>query len=340
MEADSTSNSDQTWQNGNLVKRLVKTLLQPGVISFKLADDIISRTRNMTAPSSPVLMGLVQRGERVNDNGGEPLQIVNAHWIQKNKKRPLEKEEVDTGCLLKPAVRYKTSASVLPNNRTTGDSGSKSEKCHLPSMQAVSQAVCSETISEQESTTDLQMKGTESEAVAQGRTISGVDTESITLHKKSSSILPGNQTPGNIGLKKDERHFPPVQAISQAVYSETISESKSTADLQLKEVDSETAVQGKTADSTGAYTAHTLQYKKKSSDLSRDLILENVERNSGEQRLDKEKSSASLHTKTVRQPDTAKWKITRRGLVTTQIPLPENQKKIDPDSSGYVCKKK
>ncbi len=340
MEADSTSNSDQTWQNGNLVKRLMKTLLQPGVISFKLADDIISRTRNMTAPSSPVLMRLVKRGERGNDRGGEPLQLVNAHWIQKNKNRPLEKEEVDNGPLLQPTVQYKTSASVLPSNRTIGEIGSKPDKRHLPSVKAVSQTVCSGTVSEPTSTADLQLKKIDSEAAVQGKMISGVGTENITQYKKSSSVLPGNQTSGNIGLKTDERHLPTVQAVSQAVCSAANFEPTSTTDLQLKEVDSEAAVQGKTTGSTGADTGNTLQYKKKSSDLSTNLIHEAVKPNSGEQSLDKEKNSTSLHTKTVRQVDSAKWKISRRGLVTTQVPLPENQKKTAPVTGQLVIKKK
>lgn len=107
MTAKSKSNSDQTRQNDNLVKRLTKPLLQPGIINLKFADNIISRTRNMTARSSPLLMRLVERKGMINDTGGEHIQIVNAHWVQNNKDRSLKKDEFDNGRLVKPTIQRK-----------------------------------------------------------------------------------------------------------------------------------------------------------------------------------------------------------------------------------------
>ncbi len=114
MTIKSTSNSDQTWQNNNLIKRLTKPLSQPGVINLKFADKIISRSRNMTAPSSPLLKRLVQRKGTINDSGGEHIQIVNAHWDQNSKDMSLKKNKVDSDSLVKHIVQRKNQTSDLP----------------------------------------------------------------------------------------------------------------------------------------------------------------------------------------------------------------------------------
>ena len=87
MANESKTNIDQKWQNLSLVRRLSKPLSRPGVIKKTFADNILSRTRNITTPASPILMRLIQqRGALVNETGGEKLQLARAQWLPTDQK--------------------------------------------------------------------------------------------------------------------------------------------------------------------------------------------------------------------------------------------------------------
>ena len=328
MAANSKSNSDQTWQNANLVKRLTKPLLQPGIINLKFADNIISRTRNMTARSSPLLMRLVERKGMINDTGGEHIQIVNAHWVQNNKDRSLKKDEFDNGRLVKPTIQGKKKSSGLSNDVTYGDIASKSHESHLPTVKAIPQALHSENISKPKPTANLQMKEVGSKAAAKGKTTFSAGTANTIQGKKKSS-----------GLSND------VTCKDVKPHSENVvkSETKSVS-LQKREVDSESTVKPESNSHTAIVKANTIkqtiQQKGKTSDLPRDPLHERIEPNSEGQRLNKKKIAASVNTETHYQVDNTKWKIARRGLPTAKLSLPAIQKKTNTDNRQFVIKKK
>ena len=304
MAAKSKSNSDQTRQNDNLVKRLTKPLSQPGVINLKFADNIISRTRNMTVHSSPSLMRLVERKGMINDTGREHIQIVDAHWVQNNNDRSLKKKEgVDIGRLVKHTNYGKKSASDLPSDVSYGDIESKSHESHLPTVKAIPQALHSENISKLKPTANLQMKEVGSEAVAKGKTTFSAGTANTIQRKKKSSGLSSDVNYGDIESKLHESHLPTVKAIPQALHSENISKLKPTANLQMKEVGSEAVAKGKTTFSAG--TANTIQRKKKSSSLSSDASYKDVKPNS-ENVVKSETKSVSLQNKEVDSESTVK----------------------------------
>ncbi|MBW2741913.1 MAG: hypothetical protein JRE64_24405, partial [Deltaproteobacteria bacterium] len=303
MTAKSKSNSDQTRQNDNLVKRLTKLLLQPGVINLKFADNIISRTRNMTVHSSPSLMRLVERKGMINDTGREHIQIVNAQWVQNNKDRSLKKDEFDNGRLVKPTIQRKKSAFDLPSDVSYGDIESKSHESHLPTVKAKPQALHSGNISEPKPTANLQMKEVDSEAAAKGKTTFSAGTADTIQGKKKSSGLSNDVSYGDIESKSHESHLPTVKAIPQALHSENISKLKPTANLQMKEVDSEAAAKGKTTFSAG--TANIIQGKKKSSGLSSDVTYKDVKSHS-ENVVKSETKSVSLQKREVDSESTVK----------------------------------
>lgn len=306
MAAKSKSNSDQTWQNANLVKRLTKPLSQPGVINLKFADNLISRIRSMTAPSSPLLMRLAERKGMINDTGGEHIQIVNTQWVQNNKDRSLKKNEFDNGRLVKPTIQRKKKSSGLSNDVTYGDIESKSHESHLPTVKAIPQALHSENISKLKPTANLQMKEVGSEAAAKGKTTFSVGTANTIQRKKKSS----------------------TKSVS----------------LQKREVDSESTVKPESNSHTAIVKANTIkqtiQQKGKTTGLPGDLFHESIKPNSEEQRLNNKKITASVNTETHHQVDNTKWKIARRGLPTTKLSLPAIQKKNDPDNRQFVIKKK
>jgi hypothetical protein len=346
MTAKSKSNSDQTRQNDNLVKRLTKPLLQPGIINLKFADNIISRTRNMTARSSPLLMRLVERKGMINDTGGEHIQIVNAHWVQNNKDRSLKKDEFDNGRLVKPTIQRKKKSSGLSNDVTYGDIESKSHESHLPTVKAIPQALHSENISKPKPTANLQMKEVDSGAAAKGKTTFSAGTANTIQGKKKSSGLSNDVTYGDIESKSHESHLPTVKAIPQALHSENISKPKPTANLQMKEVDSGAAAKGKTTFSAG--TANTIQGKKKSFGLSNDVTCKDVKPHS-ENVVKSETKSVSLqkrevdsgttvkpesnsHTAIVKA-NTIKQTIQQKGK-TFDLPRDPLHERIEPNSEG------
>lgn len=343
MEAELTAKTDQSWQNDKLVKRLLKPVLQPGVISFKLAEDILSRTRNMTVPPSPLLMKLIRRGEAATDSGGEHLQIVTAQWAQKNRERPLT-NEADAASLVSPPViqlRKSTSASAPLSNRTFGDIELKLDESSEPTVQAVSPALSSEDNSEPISPADLQMKKSLSELAVQEKTTVAAGTENIPRQQKPASALSSQRIPGDMASKAAGAHLPIVQVISQPVHLENISEPAPGADLQMKkmkEVGSETAIKRKTALSTG--TGNAGQYREKSSDLSADLQHEVVRSDSDESSSDKMQIAAPVHSETERQSDNTKWKISRRGGLAPQLSSSGVQKKAAPAHWQVANKKK
>jgi hypothetical protein len=328
MTAKSKSNSDQTRQNDNLVKRLTKPLLQPGIINLKFADNIISRTRNMTARSSPLLMRLVERKGMINDTGGEHIQIVNAHWVQNNKDRSLKKDEFDNGRLVKPTIQRKKKSSGLSNDVTYGDIESKSHESHLPTVKAIPQALHSENISKPKPTANLQMKEVDSGAAAKGKTTFSAGTANTIQGKKKS-----------FGLSND------VTCKDVKPHSENVvkSETKSVS-LQKREVDSGTTVKPESNSHTAIVKANTIkqtiQQKGKTSDLPRDPLHERIEPNSEGQRLNNKKITASVNTETHHQVDNTKWKIARRGLPTAKLSLPAIQEKTNTDNRQFVIKKK
>lgn len=329
MTAKSTSNNDQTWQNDNLVKRLTKPLLQPGVINLKIADNIISRTRNMTARSSPLLMRLVERKGMINDTGREHIQIVDAHWVQNNNDRSLKKKEgVDIGRLVKHTDQGKKSASDLSSEANYGDIESKSHESHLPTVKAIPQALHSGNISKPKPTANLQMKEVDSEAAAKGKTTFSVGTANTIQRKKKSSSLSSDVSYKD--LKPNSENI---------VKSETKSVS-----LQKKEVDSENTVKPESNSHIAIVKANTIkqtiQQKGKTTGLPGDLFHESIKPNSEEQRLNNKKITASVNTETHHQVDNAKWKIARRGLPTAKLSLPAIQKKSDPDNRQFVSKRK
>ena len=329
MTAKSTSNNDQTWQNDNLIKRLTKPLLQPGVINLKVADNIISRTRSMTVHFSPSLMRLVERKGMINDTGREHIQIVDAHWVQNNNDRSLKKKEgVDIGRLVKHTDQGKKSASGLSSDVSYGDIESKSHESHLPTVKAIPQALHSENISKLKPTANLQMKEVDSEAAAKGKTTFSAGTVNIIQGKKSAS-----------GLSSDVTYKDVKPHSENVVKSETKSVS-----LQKREVDSESTVNPESNSHIAIVKANTIkqtiQQKGKTTGLPGDLFHESIKPNSEEQRLNNKKITASVNTETHHQVDNAKWKIARRGLPTTKLSLPAIQKKNDPDNRQFVIKKK
>lgn len=328
MTAKSKSNSDQTRQNDNLVKRLTKPLLQPGIINLKFADNIISRTRNMTARSSPLLMRLVERKGMINDTGGEHIQIVNAHWVQNNKDRSLKKDEFDNGRLVKPTIQRKKKSSGLSNDVTYGDIESKSHESHLPTVKAIPQALHSENISKPKPTANLQMKEVDSEVAAKGKTTFSAGTANTIQGKKKS-----------FGLSNDVTYKDVKPHSENVVKSETKSVS-----LQKREVDSGTTVKPESNSHTAIVKANTIkqtiQQKGKTFDLPRDPLHERIEPNSEGQRLNNKKITASVNTETHHQVDNTKWKIARRGLPTAKLSLPAIQEKTNTDNRQFVIKKK
>ncbi|MBU1138886.1 MAG: hypothetical protein KKA76_07915 [Proteobacteria bacterium] len=340
MEAELTAKTDQSWQNDNLVKRLLKPVLQPGIISFKLADDILSRARNMTVPVSPLLM---KRGEAVTDSHGEHLQIVSAQWVQQNRERPLRNEADGASPALHPAVQLKKSASAPLSNRTFRDIELNLDESSLPTVQAVSQPDSSENNSEPAPSAELQMTesvsgplpGQEKTTVAVGR------ENNPPRHKKPASVLSNHRTPGDIASKTGGEHLPIVQGVSQPVPFENISAPISAAGLQrkeIKEIASENATRGKTALSAG--TGSSIQYRGKPFDVSADPQHEVVRSDSDESSSDKMQIAAPVHSETVRQPDNTKWKISRRGVPVPQRSPAGVQKKAAPAHWQVVSKKK
>jgi len=323
MTAKSTSNSDQTRQNDNLVKRLTRPLSQPGVINLKFADNLISRIRSMTAPSSPLLMRLAERKGMINDTGGEHIQIVNAQWVQNNKDRSLKKNEFDNGRLVKPTIQRKKSASDLPSDVSYGDIKLKSNESHLPTVQAIPQALHSENISKPKPTANLQMKEVDSEAAAKGKTTFSIGTADTIQRKKKSSDLSSDVAYKDIASKSHESHLPTVKAIPQALHSENISKLKPTANLQMKEVDSEAAAKGKTTFSAG--TANTIQRKKKSSDLSSDVAYKDIASKSHESHLPTVKAiPQALHSENVVKSETKSVSLQKREVDSESTVKPES----------------
>lgn len=329
MKSKSTSKSDQTWQNANLVKRLTKPLSQPGVINLKFADNIISRARSMTVHFSPSLMRLVERKGMINDTGREHIQIVDAHWVQNNNDRSLKKKEgVDISRLVKHTDQGKKKSSGLSSDVAYKDIESKSHESHLPTVKAIPQALHSENISKLKPTANLQMKEVDSEAAAKGKTTFSAGTANIIQGKKRSS-----------GLSSDVTYKDVKPHSENVVKSETKSVS-----LQKREVDSESTVKPESNSHTAIVKANTIkqtiQQKGKTTGLPGDLFHESIKPNSEEQRLNNKKITASVNTETHHQVDNAKWKIARRGLPTTKLSLPAIQKKNDADNRQFVIKKK
>lgn len=278
MENKSTSNKDQSWQKSTLVKRLTKPLLQPGVISFKFADNILSGARNMIVPSPPVLMRIIQRKGMINDTGGGDLKIVNAQWVDNNKDRFLKNEEVDNDRLVKHIAQPKGSASELSSKLTSGDLQSKSEKSHLPIAKAVPQRLHSENIYKSKADANLQMKAVASEVATQGKATMSAGRANTVQRKQKAASFSGNRNFGDLQSKLEESQLPTVKAVPQALRSENIYESKSPAELQIKAIASEVAAQEKTTFSTG--TANTVQCKKTAAGLSRDVSYKDITSNS------------------------------------------------------------